>query len=152
MQVNVTFNTHEAVKALKSTGFDEKQAETVVETIDKAVNETVATKADLALLAAKMATKEELGVLANKMATKDDIKDMATKDDLKGLATKDELKALAKTVEGIQENIDKKMATKADIKAEIGNLESRMMRMMLLQTLVLVSTFGALIFTAVKLL
>ena len=152
MQVNVTFNTHKAVKALKSSGFNEKQAETVVETINQAVNETVATKADLALLAAKMATKEELGVLANKMATKDDIKDMATKDDLKGLATKEELKALAKTVEGIQENIDKKMATKADIKAEIGNLESRMMRMMLLQTLVLVSTFGALIFAVVKLL
>ena len=139
MQVNVTFDTHEAVKALKSTGFNEKQAETVVETINKAVNETVATKDDLALLAAKMATK-------------DDIKNMATKDDLKGLATKDELKALAKTVEDIQENIDKNMATKADIRAEIGNLESRMMRMMLLQTLVLVSTFGALIFTAVKLL
>ena len=152
MQVNVTFNTHEAVKALKSTGFDEKQAETVVETIDKAVNETVATKADLALLAAKMATK-------------DDIKDMATKDDLKGLATKDELKALAKTVEdidknmatkadlailtktveGIQEDIDKNMATRADL----ANLESRMMRMMLIQTIVLV---GLLIPVIAKLL
>ena len=167
-QANVTFDTHKAVKALKSSGFDEKQAEVVVETIDKAVNETVATKADLALLAAKMATKEELGVLANKMATKDDIKDMATKDDIKDMATKDDIKDMAtkadlevmaakietlgKTVEGIQENIDKKMATKADIKAEIGNLESRMMRMMLLQTLVLVSTFGALIFAVVKLL
>ena len=47
MQVNVTFNTHEAVKALKGAGFDEKQAESVVETIDQAVNETVATKTDL---------------------------------------------------------------------------------------------------------
>ena len=167
-QANVTFNTHEAVKALKSSGFNEKQAESVVETINKAVNETVATKADLALLAAKMATKddiknmatkddiknmatkEELGDLANKMATKDDIKDMATKADLEVMAAK--IETLGKTVEGIQENIDKKMATKADIKAEIGNLESRMMRMMLLQTLVLVSTFGALIFAVVKLL
>ena len=161
MQVNVTFNTHEAVKALKSTGFDEKQAETVVETIDKAVNETVATKADLALLAAKMATKDDI----KDMATKDDIKDMATKDDLKGLATKDELKALAKTVEdidknmatkadlailtktveGIQEDIDKNMATRADL----ANLESRMMRMMLIQTIVLV---GLLIPVIAKLL
>ena len=182
MQVNVTFNTHEAVKALKSTGFNEKQAESVVETINKAVNETVATKADLALLAAKMATKDDIKDMATKddlkglatkdelkalatkdelkaLATKDDIKDMATKDDIKDMATKADLEVMAtkietlgKTVEGIQENIDKKMATKADIKAEIGNLESRMMRMMLLQTLVLVSTFGALIFTAVKLL
>ena len=170
MQVNVTFNTHEAVKALKSTGFDEKQAETVVETIDKAVNETVATKADLALLAAKMATKDDIKDMATKddikdMATKDDIKDMATKDDLKGLATKDELKALAKTVEdidknmatkadlailtktveGIQEDIDKNMATRADL----ANLESRMMRMMLIQTIVLV---GLLIPVIAKLL
>ena len=135
-KLNVTFNTHEAVRALKSSGFDEKQAESVVETIDEAVNETVATKADLALLAAKMATKEELGVLANKMATKDD---------LKGLATKDELKALAKTVEGIQKNIDENVATKA----EIANLESRIMRMMLIQTLVLV---GMLIPVIIKLL
>ena len=132
MQVNVTFNTHKAVKALKSSGFDEKQAEAVVETIDEAVNETVATKSDLALLA----TKEELGVLANKMATKDD---------LKGLATKDELKVLTKTVEGIQKNIDENMATKA----EIANLESRIMRMMLIQTLVLV---GMLIPVIIKLL
>ena len=145
-QANVTFNTHEAVKALKSTGFNEKQAESVVETINKAVNETVATKSDLALLVAKVATK-------------DDIKDMATKDELKALATKDELKALAKTVEDIQDNINENMATKNDlkalaktVKAEIASLETRMLRMMLLQTLVLVSTFGALIFAAVKLL
>ena len=151
MQANqaiVTFNTHEAVKALKSSGFDEKQAESVVETINKAVNETVATKADLAVL-----------------ATKDDIKDMATKEELKALATKDELKVLTKTVEGIQDNIKENMATKADLevqgvkidalretvegvkenieknlatKVEISKLETRMMRMMIFQTLVLV--------------
>ena len=103
-QASVTFNTHEAVKALKSSGFDEKQAESVVETIDKAVNETVATKADLALL--------------------------------------------TKTVEGIQEN----MATKT----ELAKLETRMLRMMLLQSAVLVGllipVFGMLITLVVKLL
>ena len=56
-QANVTFNTHEAVKALKSSGFDEKQAESVVETIDKAVNETVATKADLKAEISKLETR-----------------------------------------------------------------------------------------------
>ena len=81
-QANVTFNTHEAVKALKSSGFDEKQAESVVQTINKAVNETVATKADLAILAADLAI---LGA---------------------------DLKVLTKTVEGIQENIEKTMDTK----------------------------------------
>ena len=100
----MTFNTHEAAKALKGSGFNEKQAESVVETIDKAVNETVATKADLAVLAAKMATK-------------DDIKDMATK---------------------------------------MANIETRMLRMMLLQSAVLVGmlipVFGMLITLVVKLL
>ena len=94
-QANVTFNTHEAVKALKGSGFDEKQAESVVETINKAVNETVATKADLA----RLATKEELGTLADKMATK------------------------------------------ADLKAEISSLETRMMRMMWLQLMAMLGMF-----------
>ena len=166
-QANVTFNTHEALKALKSSGFDEKQAESVVETINKAVNETVATKADLEVMASKLATKEELGALADKMATKDDIKDMATKADLEvqgakidalretvegikenikeNMATKTELKVLTKTVEGIQENIEKNMATKTDL----ANLETRMLRMMMFQTLVLV---GLLIPVIAKLL
>ena len=136
-QANVTFNTHEAVKALKSSGFDEKQAESVVETINKAVNETVATKADLAILAAKMATKDDI----KDMATKGDIKDMATKDDIKDMATKADLEvqgvkidALRETVEGVKENIEKNLATKV----EISKLETRMMRMMIFQTLVLV--------------
>ena len=139
-QANVTFNTHEAVKSLKSSGFDEKQAESVVETINKAVNETVATKADLALLATKadlalLATKEELGTLADKMATKDDIKDMATKSDLEVQGAK--IEALRETVAGIQEN----MATKADLKAEISSLETRMMRMMWLQLMAMLGMF-----------
>ena len=62
-QANVTFNTHKAVKALKSSGFDEKQAEAVVETIDKAVNETVATKADIK----DMATKTDISNLETRM-------------------------------------------------------------------------------------
>ena len=104
----MTFNTHEAVKALKGSGFNEKQAESVVETINKAVNETVATKSDLALLGA-------------------------------------ELGGVKKTVGDIQEDINENMATKADlallkktVEAESANLETRMMRMLLIQTLVLV--------------
>ena len=169
-QTNVTFNTHKAVKALKSSGFNENQAESVVETIDQAVNETVATKADLEVMASKMATKEELGALAAKMATKDDLKNMATKADLE---------VLTKTVEGIQENIDKNMATKADLailgadlkvqdakidalretvegvkedikknmatKVEIGKLETRIMRMMWLQLLAMLGMFVTLV-------
>ena len=149
-QANVTFNTHEAVKALKSSGFNEKQAESVVETINKAVNETVATKADLEVMASKLATKEELGALADKMATKDDLKALATKDELKvltktvegiqedikkNMATKDELKVLTKTVEGIQENVEKTMDTK------MAKLETRMLRMMWLQLMAMLGMF-----------
>ena len=112
---------------MKSAGFDEKQAESVVETIDKAVNETVATKTDIALLATKMATKDDI----KDMATKDDIKDMATKDDIKDMATKADLEVLRKTVEGL-----------------IAKLETRIMRMMLFQTLVVV---GMLITVVAKL-
>ena len=117
-QASVTFNTHEAVKALKSSGFDEKQAESVVQTINKAVNETVATKADLAILGADL---EVLGA------------------DLKVQGAK--IEALREAVEGIKENIDKNMATKADLKAEISSLETRMMRMMWVQLMAMLGMF-----------
>ena len=119
-QANVTFNTHEAVKALKGSGFNEKQAESVVETINKAVNETVATKADLALLAADL--------------------------EIQGA----KIEALREIVEGIKENIAKNVATKADLKAQgidIANLETRIMRMMWLQLMVMVSMFVTVVVT-----
>ena len=165
MQPNVTFDTHKAVKALKSSGFNEKQAESVVETIDKAVNETVATKTDLALQGAKidalretvegiqenMATKADIKDMATKtdikdMATKTDIKDMATKTDLEAMATKEDLALLADKM-ATKDDLEK-MVTKEELRAELSNLETRMMRMMLLQTTVLV---GMLITMIVKL-
>ena len=86
MQANVTFNTHKAVKALKSSGFNEKQAESVVETIDRAVNETVATKSDLEVQGAKIdalretveGTQENIG---KNMATKSDLEMQGAKID-----------------------------------------------------------------------
>ena len=145
-QASVTFNTHEAVKSLKGSGFDEKQAESVVETINKAVNETVATKADLEVMASKLATKEELGALADKMATKEELgalaDKMATKDDIKDMATKSDLEvqgakidALREAVESIQENVEKTMDTK------LAKLETRMMRMMWLQLMAMLGMF-----------
>ena len=154
-KLNVTFNTHKAAKALKSSGFDEKQAEAVVETIDKAVNETVATKTDLALQGAKIDALRETveGIQENidkNMATKADIKDMATKTDLKNMAdkmaTKEDLALLADKM-ATKDDLEK-MVTKEELRAEISNLETRMMRMMLLQTTVLV---GMLITMIVKL-
>ena len=123
-QANVTFNTHEAVKALKGAGFDEKQAESVVETINKAVNETVATKADLEVRDAKIDALRE---------TVEGIKE--------NMATKTEIEVLKKTVEGIKEDIKKNMATKV----EIGKLETRIMRMMWLQLMAILGMFVTLV-------
>lgn len=50
------FDTLKAMKALRSAGFEERQAEAVVETVGAAISENVATKADLEPLA----TREEL--------------------------------------------------------------------------------------------
>ena len=48
------FDTLRAAKTLKQGGFDETQAETVVNTLDQAVNENLGTKTDLNLLRAEM--------------------------------------------------------------------------------------------------
>ena len=137
-QASVTFNTHEAVKALKGSGFDENQAESVVETINKAVNETVATKADLAVLGADLAILgADLKVQGAKIDTLREAVEGIQDNIKKNLATKAELEVLTKTVEGIQENIEKNMATKTDL----SNLETRMMRMMWLQLMAMLGMF-----------
>ncbi len=46
----VTFDTLKATQELRKTGFEDRQAEAVVTTINKAMSETVATKADLQLV------------------------------------------------------------------------------------------------------
>ena len=99
------FDTHKAVKALCGAGFNDAQAEAVVEQINGAVNENVATKADIEKLAteeeelreavAKLATKEELREAVAKLATKEELREavakLATKEEIAKLATKEEL-------------------------------------------------------------
>lgn len=90
------FDTHKAVKALCHAGFDDAQAEAVVEQINDAVNDNVATKSDLD----RFATKEDL----ERFATKEDLErfvtkeylerwgaKFATKEDLEPFVTKDYL-------------------------------------------------------------
>ena len=48
------FDTLRAAKTLKRGGFDETQAETVVNTLDQAINENFGTKTDLKLLRAEI--------------------------------------------------------------------------------------------------
>ena len=50
----LAFDTHKAVTALKQAGFAEPQAEAVVNTMGEALGGTVATKADLAAVQAKL--------------------------------------------------------------------------------------------------
>ncbi len=54
---SVTFDTLAAAKTLERAGFDDTQAEATVKTINKAVNESVATKADLKVLELSMTIK-----------------------------------------------------------------------------------------------
>ena len=62
------FDTHKAVKALCHAGFDDAQAEAVVEQISDAVND-VATKSDLD----RFATKQDFERWGAKLATKEDL-------------------------------------------------------------------------------
>ena len=103
------FDTHKAVKALQQAGFDDAQAEAVVEQINGAITENLVSKADLdeteRNLAARIdscATKDELRAAIEPLATKDElraaIEPLATKDELRAaiepLATKEELAQL----------------------------------------------------------
>ena len=50
----LAFDTHKAVTALKQAGFEEAQAEAVVNTMGEALGGNVSTKADLAAVQAKL--------------------------------------------------------------------------------------------------
>ena len=63
----VIFDTLKAAQELRKTGFEDRQAEAVVETISKAVSETVATKADLQMV------RSDIDLLRSEMATKADL-------------------------------------------------------------------------------
>ena len=91
------FDTHKAVKALCNAGFNGAQAEAVVEQINGAVNENLATKADLARLVHREEFSDELQGAVIKLATKEEIAKLATKEEIAKLATKVELReAVAK--------------------------------------------------------
>ena len=111
------FDTHKAVKALRQAGFDDMQAEAVVDQINGAVTENLVFKADLAEternLAARIdATKQDLAETERKLAaridacaSKEDLAETerklaaridacASKEDLRNYATKEELAQL----------------------------------------------------------
>ena len=53
-RMSTTFDTYAAVKNLERAGFQEAQAEAVVRTVGEAIDDQVATKADLAALRAQV--------------------------------------------------------------------------------------------------
>ncbi len=121
------FDTHKAVKALCSAGFDDTQAEAVVDQINGAINENVATKTDLE----KLPTREELRQEIAKLATKEDLERCATKGELHQevakLATKEELReevAKLATKDDLRQEVAK-LATKDDLRQEVAKLELR---------------------------
>ena len=69
--MNPAFDTHKAVKDLTNAGADEKLAEATVATISTAINEQVATKADLEVVRADIKAMQEK---LEHMVTKADLK------------------------------------------------------------------------------
>ena len=103
------FDTHKAVKALRQAGFDDVQAEAVVDQINGAITENLVSKADLdeteRNLAARIdscATKDDLRMAVASLVTQEQfdaaIANFVTKDELRAaiepLATKEELAQL----------------------------------------------------------
>ncbi|MDE0659134.1 MAG: hypothetical protein OXI79_05725 [Gammaproteobacteria bacterium] len=133
------FDTHKAVKALRQAGFDDVQAEAVVDQINGAVTENLVFKPDLAEternLAARIdATKQDLAETERKLAARIDA--CASKEDLaeterKLAARIDATKQdLAETERKLAARIDA-CASKEDLrnyatKEELAQLELRM--------------------------
>ena len=117
----VIFDTLKAAQELRKTGFEDRQAEAVVETISKAVSETVATKADLQLVRSEMAMNADLQLLRSDVELLRS--EMATKADLQLLGS--EVGMLRSDVESLRSD----MATKADLqllRSEFDLLRSEM--------------------------
>ena len=138
----VTFDTHKAVKTLKNAGLEYSQAEAVVETINQAVNETVATKEGLDNTNRALGDlKTTVGDLKENMATKegldntnralDDLKETVA--DIKAtMVTKEELDNTNRALESMatKEGLDntnkalESMATKEGLDNTNKALES----------------------------
>ena len=95
------FDTHKAVKALSHAGFDDTQAEAVVEQINEAVNENVATKSDFERFVSTLDLE--------RFATKEDFERFATKQDLERFATKEDLERFTAELVKLELRINEKL-------------------------------------------
>ena len=83
--MNPAFDTHKAVKDLTNAGADEKLAEATVATISTAINEQVATKADLEVV--RVDLKSDIKAMQEKLEhVQEKLEHTATKTDLELLS------------------------------------------------------------------
>ena len=108
---SLVFDTHQAVKNLKSAGADEKLAEAVVTTIGTAISDHVATKADIKDVRGEI--KDVRGEIKDVRGeikdVRGEIKDVRGDIEALHLATKADFKAAQDGIEALR------LATKADI-------------------------------------
>ena len=117
-------DTHAAVVRLTEAGMTEPQATAIVSSVRLAVDDGVATKADLA----NLATKAELTTAIANLATKAELTTA-----IANLATKAELTTAIAS-----------LATKAELTTAIANLKAEMTRLVLITSGAIIGTMVAL--------
>ncbi len=140
---SVTFDTLTAAKTLERAGFDDTQAEAMVKTINKAVNESVATKADLKVSDESVhgkikvldeSVKGKFKALDESVQGKINVLDESVKGEFK--AVRGEIKALDESVKG------EFKAVRAEFKALDDSIEGKLKALELSMTIKL----GAMLF------
>ena len=143
----ITFDTRKAVRNLKAVGFEEPQADAIVDTLGDAFSDTIATKSDIAEVQADIARLE--------VSTKSDIARLE-------VSTKSDIAEVQSDIAEVQADIARlEVSTKSDIarlevstKADIADLKADMFRALWIQGAALVGlqlTIAGLLFAALKL-
>lgn len=114
-------DTHKAVKTLRSAGFDDAQAEAVVEQINDAVNENVATKVDIERLSSGVAA--DIEKLSSTVAADMEKLSGTVAADIEKLssAVAADVEKLSNAVAGVAANVEK---LSNDVAADIERLSS----------------------------
>ena len=143
----ITFDTRKAVRNLKAVGFEEPQADAIVDTLGDAFSDTIATKSDIAGVQSNIA-----GVQSNIAGVQSARLEVSTKSDIAEVQS---------DIAGVQSDIARlEVSTKADIarlevstKAGIADLKADMFRALWIQGAALVGlqlTIAGLLFAALK--
>ena len=154
----ITFDTRKAVRNLKAVGFEEPQADAIVDTLGDAFSDTVATKSDIAEVQSNIAE-----VQSNIAGVQSDIArlEVSTKSGIARLEVSTKA-GIARLEVSTKSDIARlEVSTKADIarlevstKADIADLKADMFRALWIQGAALVGlqlTIAGLLFAALKL-